>query len=144
MQKCKHCLVYYLFPLSLHIPVKLSSSRAGIALYTNIWCFLTVLYCTLLASAQSEMERKRIEEKMESDPDLSKLLHSLQETDKEDIVVRERDRKQAARQSRVAEAMDVDQKQVSTTLKGVNFIINSFISNVIIFKFLTSSKSSFL
>ncbi|XP_064601354.1 U5 small nuclear ribonucleoprotein 200 kDa helicase-like [Liolophura sinensis] len=70
-----------------------------------------ILYCTLLASAQSEAERKRIEEKMESDADLSKLLHALQETDKEDIVVRERDRKQAARQSRVAEAMDVDQKQ---------------------------------
>lgn len=38
---------------------------------------LTVLYCTLLASAQSEAEKERIMGKMEADPELSKFLYQL-------------------------------------------------------------------
>ena len=38
---------------------------------------------------------------MSSDPELLKILRSLKETDKEDIVQEERARRQAARQSRV-------------------------------------------
>lgn len=46
----------------------------------------TVQYCTMLASAQSEAEKERITGKMESDPELSKILYQLQETEKEDII----------------------------------------------------------
>jgi len=45
-----------------------------------------VLYCTLLATAQSGKEKKDIEEKMAADPDLAQILHALTETDKEDLV----------------------------------------------------------
>ena len=78
--------------------------------------FLPVLYCTLLAQAQSESEKAQIEEKMANDPELVKILKALHETDKEDIVQEERARRQAARQSRVdadVEAMDVDVGGVS-------------------------------
>lgn len=47
---------------------------------------LTVLYCTLLASAQSEAEKERIMGKMEADPELSKFLYQLHETEKEDLI----------------------------------------------------------
>lgn len=40
----------------------------------------------MLASAQSEAEKERIIGKMESDPELSKILYQLQETEKEDII----------------------------------------------------------
>lgn len=40
----------------------------------------------MLASAQSEAEKERIMSKMESDPELSKVLYQLQETEKEDII----------------------------------------------------------
>ncbi len=45
-----------------------------------------VLYCTMLASAQSEAEKEKIVNKMEADQDLSKVLYQLQETEKEDII----------------------------------------------------------
>lgn len=45
-----------------------------------------VLYCTLLASAQSEAEKERIMGKMEADPELSKFLYQLHETEKEDLI----------------------------------------------------------
>lgn len=48
--------------------------------------FLVVLYCTMLASAQSDSEKERIMSKMEADQDLSKVLYQLQETEKEDII----------------------------------------------------------
>ena len=69
-----------------------------------------VLYCTLLAQAQSEDERVKIEEKMTKDGQLLKILKALQETEREDIIVEERSRRQAVRQSRVEnlEAMEVD------------------------------------
>ena len=40
----------------------------------------------MLASAQSEAEKEKIIGKMEADPDLSKVLYQLQETEKEDII----------------------------------------------------------
>lgn len=45
-----------------------------------------VLYCTLLATAQSAKEKKEIEEKMSSDPDLASILHALTETEQEDLI----------------------------------------------------------
>ncbi|XP_076460821.1 U5 small nuclear ribonucleoprotein 200 kDa helicase-like [Babylonia areolata] len=71
-----------------------------------------ILFCTLLASAQTAAERSKIEEQMEGDVELSRILHSLQETDQDDLVTEERARRQQARQSRVAadlESMDVDE-----------------------------------
>ena len=65
----------------------------------------------MLMQAQSDEERETIEEKMSSDAELSQYLHALQETDREDLVMEERARRQAKRQSRVdadLEAMDVD------------------------------------
>ena len=69
----------------------------------------------MLAQAQTDEEKKNIEEKMTSDPELAGYLRALGATDKEDLVSEERSRRQQARQSRVAadiEAMDVDQSQV--------------------------------
>ncbi|CAB3996101.1 U5 small nuclear ribonucleo 200 kDa helicase, partial [Paramuricea clavata] len=63
---------------------------------------MTVLYCTLLASAQSAKEKKDIEEKMEIDPDLAPILHALTESVEEDLIQEERSRKKAARNARVA------------------------------------------
>uniref|UniRef100_A0A8C9WKB5 Small nuclear ribonucleoprotein 200 (U5) n=1 Tax=Scleropages formosus TaxID=113540 RepID=A0A8C9WKB5_SCLFO len=70
-----------------------------------------ILYCTMLASAQSEAEKERIIGKMEADQDLSKVLYQLQETEKEDIIREERSRRERVRKSRVdndLEAMDLD------------------------------------
>lgn len=53
--------------------------------HVDLFCH-TVQYCTMLASAQSEAEKERIIGKMESDPELSKILYQLQETEKEDII----------------------------------------------------------
>uniref|UniRef100_A0A8C3MR55 Uncharacterized protein n=1 Tax=Geospiza parvula TaxID=87175 RepID=A0A8C3MR55_GEOPR len=47
---------------------------------------MMILYCTLLASAQSEAEKERIMGKMEADPELSKFLYQLHETEKEDLI----------------------------------------------------------
>jgi len=74
-------------------------------------CVCVVLYCTLLAQAQSDADRQKIVKQMESDAELVKILRQLQETDKEDIVHEERERRQAARKSRVEmdlDAMDTD------------------------------------
>ena len=76
---------------------------------------LVVLYCTLLASAQSDSERKKIEDRMQTDAELSRILQALQTTDRDDIVSEERARRHQARQSRVAadiEAMDFEEYQV--------------------------------
>lgn len=51
-----------------------------------LFFLFSVLYCTLLASAQSEAEKERIMNKMESDSELSKYLYQLQETEKEDLI----------------------------------------------------------
>uniref|UniRef100_A0AAY5EQB3 Helicase ATP-binding domain-containing protein n=1 Tax=Electrophorus electricus TaxID=8005 RepID=A0AAY5EQB3_ELEEL len=70
-----------------------------------------ILYCTMLASAQSEAEKERIISKMEADQDLSKVLYQLQETEKEDIIREERSRRERVRKSRVdndLESMDID------------------------------------
>jgi hypothetical protein len=79
-------------------------------------CFIylsifSVLYCTLLNQAQTEAEKQNIIKQMESDGELLKILRKLQETDKEDIVTEERQRRQAARKTRVEadlDTMDVD------------------------------------
>ena len=48
-------------------------------------CFvLQVLYCTLLAAAQSDQERGGIEDSMRNEPELSEILHQLLEGESED------------------------------------------------------------
>lgn len=80
-------------------------------------CVCVVLYCTLLAQAQSDTDRQKVVKQMESDAELVKILRQLQETDKEDIVHEERERRQAARKSRVEmdlDTMDTDDAGVGT------------------------------
>ncbi|XP_069799536.1 U5 small nuclear ribonucleoprotein 200 kDa helicase [Dendropsophus ebraccatus] len=78
---------------------------------------MMILYCTLLASAQSEAEKERIIGKMESDSELSKYLYQLQETEKEDLIREERTRRERVRQSRVdtdLESMEMEQGESFT------------------------------
>ena len=60
-----------------------------------------VLYCTLLAMAETVRERKELENIMKGDEELSEILSQLSEYDHEDLVQAERARKAAARKSRV-------------------------------------------
>ena len=86
-----------------------------VILYFNSLYFLSVLYCTMLAQAQTSSEKKKIEQQMSADTELSVILKMLQATDQDDIVSEERARRQQARQTRVAadiEAMDVEEEEV--------------------------------
>ena len=56
-----------------------------------------ILYCTLLASAQSTSEKSKIEEKMRSDPELVWILQALEQTDQDD---RGGERRQTSKRSR--------------------------------------------
>ncbi|GIY38374.1 u5 small nuclear ribonucleoprotein 200 kDa helicase [Caerostris extrusa] len=70
-----------------------------------------ILYCSLLASLQSGAEKSKLKEKMQNDPELEKILRQLENTDKEDIIQEERQRRAQVRQARVdadIEAMDID------------------------------------
>ena len=81
----------------------------------------------MLASAQSETEKQKIEQTMEGDSLLSGYLRSLRETDKEDIVTEERSRRQAERQSRVEadlEAMDTEEGGVGSYNRVWHFYAN--------------------
>lgn len=60
-----------------------------------------ILYCTLLAMAETMKERKNLETVMKADPELAEILAQLSEQDQEDLVQAERARKAAARKSRV-------------------------------------------
>jgi len=93
-------------------------------------CVYVVLYCTLLAQAQSDADRQKITKQMESDAELLTILRQLQETDKEDIVHEERERRQAARKSRVEmdlDAMDTDLAGVWTfaLFTDLTYLLNS-------------------
>lgn len=71
-----------------------------------------ILYCTLLASAQSDSAKKTIEDKMKNDSRLSAILQQLRETNKEDIIREEQERRERVRRSKVdadLEAMETDQ-----------------------------------
>lgn len=47
---------------------------------------ILVLYCTLLAMAQTIKERKNLETVMKADPELAEILNQLSELDQEDLV----------------------------------------------------------
>ena len=90
------------------------------------YIFNSVLYCTLLAQAQSDKEREEIENTMKNDAQLSVYLQALEETDRDDIVVEEQARRHAARQSRVdadLEGMEVDAGDTTTEgLESTNML----------------------
>ena len=44
-----------------------------------------MLYCTLLAAAQSDHEREDIESRMKSEPELYEILHQLLEGESEEV-----------------------------------------------------------
>ncbi|KAK2139041.1 hypothetical protein NP493_6793g00004 [Ridgeia piscesae] len=83
-----------------------------------------ILYCTLLAQAQNEEEKAKIEDKMKGDPRLSSILSALEEMEREDIVHEERAQRHAARQSRIdadLDAMDVD-GETGGALESMNLV----------------------
>ena len=70
-----------------------------------------ILYCTLLASAQSAAAKQQIEQKMKADPELNDILNQLYDTEKEDIIKEEQERRERLRKSKVEadlEATDAD------------------------------------
>ncbi|KAF5400264.1 U5 small nuclear ribonucleoprotein helicase [Paragonimus heterotremus] len=70
---------------------------------------MMVLHCILLAQAQSPQERAQIEAKMRNDPQLTKVLHELRETDEAtDVIAEERHRKSIQRVTRLQ--ADVEQE----------------------------------
>ena len=69
-----------------------------------------VLYCSLLAQAQSEEEKRNIEDEMAADAELKIILCALRDTDKEDIVL-ERQCRQLCLEGDLS-AMEVDQAEV--------------------------------
>uniref|UniRef100_A0A1X7VH62 U5 small nuclear ribonucleoprotein 200 kDa helicase n=1 Tax=Amphimedon queenslandica TaxID=400682 RepID=A0A1X7VH62_AMPQE len=80
-------------------------------LFKNRW---TVLYCTLLAKAETAKAKSDLEEEMISDPVKAAILKSLSEVEDEDIVQEERARKAAARKSKLESdltAEDMTQKE---------------------------------
>lgn len=74
-----------IFIASVPVSVSLLSTQTP-PFHLPLLLLLLVLYCTLLASAQSEAEKERIMGKMEADPELSKFLYQLHETEKEDLI----------------------------------------------------------
>ena len=60
-----------------------------------------ILYCTLLASAQSEAAKQQIEQKMRADSELNDILNQLHDTEKEDIIKEEQERRERLRKSKV-------------------------------------------
>jgi len=112
-----HCLIhrdcYDLSTFNIASLYYLTSVGEGVK---RILCFYSVLYCTLLNQAQTDADKQKIIKQMEGDAELLKILRKLQETDKEDIVTEERQRRQAARKSRVEtdlDTLDVDDAGVS-------------------------------
>lgn len=87
---------------------------------------LMILYCTMLASSQSESDRNKIIDKMQSDPQLAKIYHVLENTESEDIVQEERERRAQTRQAKLdadLEAMDVDHS-VSGQVAGIRQMLD--------------------
>lgn len=73
-----------------------------------------VLYCTLLAKAETKDAREAIEEEMRASPEKIAILKSLSEVETEDLVKEERARKAAARKSKMdsdLNAEDADEQE---------------------------------
>lgn len=68
-----------------------------------------VLYCTLLASAQSKEDKRRIETEMQDDPELADILESLQRHGERNESDEKRASAASTRRSKGDNSMDVDQ-----------------------------------
>jgi len=84
-----------------------------------------ILYCSLLAQAQSETEKEAIKDKMRADNELAIYLAALEETDKDDLVADEQARKKQARKKNIdadlADVMDIDES-LSAGLDSTNVL----------------------
>lgn len=86
-----------------------------------------VLYCTLLASSQSEAEKNRIVDKMLSEPALAKIYHMLENYESEDIIQEERQKRAQTRQARVdanLDAMDIGMPDSAAQVPGTRQILD--------------------
>ena len=82
---------------------------------------MKVLYCTLLASAQNSDERRKIEEKMRNDSELSQILDSLEhETDKSEKSEEKKTRKGKSgdSESRSVKRQDENDVEMSEESEG--------------------------
>ncbi|RNA15787.1 U5 small nuclear ribonucleo helicase -like protein [Brachionus plicatilis] len=76
----------------------------------------TILYCHLLANAQSDEQRQQIESQMRTVPHLSKILAALSvDEQKKDLVQLERDRQAAAKLKRAAHQQQHEEENGSTS-----------------------------
>lgn len=84
-----------------------------------------ILYCTLLAQAQSVQERAEVETKMRSDPKLSLILKQLRETNTSpDSVADERNRKANQRVTRLRVCSRLDYLSITyLTCAKILFLI---------------------
>ena len=76
-----------------------------------------ILYCTKLAMAPDNQQKKAIEEVMQENYELKEILEQLYDTGKDDLVKQERERKEKVREKRVEEGLtaaeqDFDQRAV--------------------------------
>ena len=79
--------------------------------------------------AQSESDKDKVEEKMLADPQLSRYLSALQETDKEDIVQEERERREASRRFVVSNVFsNID--RIAFLVKVYAYMTDENIANV--------------
>lgn len=67
-----------------------------------------ILFCTLLARAESKSEKEAIELSMQQDPELSKILRQLKETDQQNIVEEERTKRAKTRQARLEAEANIE------------------------------------
>lgn len=65
-----------------------------------------ILYCTLLAAAQNEEEKKEIEKIMKHKPELREILNDLNAGKDSDLLKEERDRKLADRKTKLSNVFD--------------------------------------
>eukprot|EP00051_Salpingoeca_urceolata_P033013 m.18457 g.18457 ORF g.18457 m.18457 type:complete len:2150 (-) comp5725_c0_seq1:68-6517(-) len=69
--------------------------------------FYTVLYCTLLAQAQSEEDKLALETKMQADPKLAPILVALKEGDTVDHEAAAKARRERARQEKLDQDLEM-------------------------------------
>eukprot|EP00118_Oscarella_pearsei_P003355 m.13994 g.13994 ORF g.13994 m.13994 type:complete len:2136 (+) comp25397_c0_seq1:78-6485(+) len=73
---------------------------------------MKVLYCTLLARAENDDERKQLEGKMALDAELLPVLQALNAMESDDLVQEERARKAAQRKSKVESGLEAEDAQM--------------------------------
>lgn len=76
-----------------------------------------ILYCTLLASAQTADEKKTIVSAMSADPALSRILKQLEGMDGDSVAEREVQSRSVARKEKESSEMEVDEETVGKISK---------------------------